>query len=56
VAKFINQLPTAVISLSEQIENATGVNILSHLQRQEIAPKVKTNSTNDKKEEEPQEN
>ncbi len=29
VARFINQLPASVISLSEQIENATGVNILS---------------------------
>ncbi len=29
VGRFINQLPAAVISLAEQIENATGVNILS---------------------------
>lgn len=51
VAKFINQLPAAVISLSEQIENATGVNILSHLQRQEMSPKIQTNNANEKKEE-----
>ena len=30
VGNFVNQLPGAVISLTEQIENATGVNILSH--------------------------
>jgi flotillin len=29
VANFINQLPAAVISLAEQIENATGVDILN---------------------------
>lgn len=33
VGRFINQLPAAVISLAEQIENATGVNILSQFQR-----------------------
>ncbi len=33
VASFINQLPAAVVSLAEQIENATGVNILSQFQR-----------------------
>ena len=35
VARFINQLPASVISLSEQIENATGVNILSQFQATE---------------------
>jgi hypothetical protein len=35
VAKFINQLPVSVISLAEQIENATGVNILSQFQHRE---------------------
>jgi len=34
VARFINQLPASVISLSEQIENATGVNILSQFQKE----------------------
>ncbi len=37
VARFINQLPASVISLSEQIENATGVNILSQFQK---APEI----------------
>jgi flotillin len=32
VARFVTQLPGAVISLAEQIETATGVNILSQLQ------------------------
>lgn len=36
VSRFINQLPSALISLSEQIENATGVNILSQFQKQEL--------------------
>jgi flotillin len=31
LSRFVNQFPAAVISLSEQIENATGVNILSSL-------------------------
>jgi flotillin len=31
MGRFVNQFPAAVISLSEQIENATGVNILSSL-------------------------
>jgi len=31
MSRFVNQFPAAVISLSEQIENATGVNILSSL-------------------------
>ncbi len=35
LGRFINQMPAAVISLAEQIETATGVNILSHLQKQE---------------------
>ncbi|MBN2088487.1 flotillin [candidate division KSB1 bacterium] len=34
VARLVNQMPAAVLSLVEQIENATGVNILSHLQKQ----------------------
>ena len=32
MSRVVNQLPAAVISLSEMIENATGVNILSKLQ------------------------
>lgn len=31
IGGLVTQLPAAVISLTEQIENATGVNILSHL-------------------------
>jgi len=31
MSRFVSQFPAAVISLSEQIENATGVNILSSL-------------------------
>jgi len=38
VAKVVNQLPGSVIALSEMIENATGVNILSHFQKKEEAP------------------
>jgi flotillin len=38
IARFINQLPAAVISLSEQIETATGVNILSQFQHRENRP------------------
>ncbi|MFQ5631551.1 MAG: flotillin family protein [bacterium] len=34
VGRFVNQLPAAVLSLTEQIENATGVNILSQFQKQ----------------------
>ncbi|MCB0289701.1 MAG: flotillin [Calditrichaeota bacterium] len=37
VGRFINQLPAALISLSEQIENATGVNILSQFQKHDIS-------------------
>lgn len=37
VSSFINQLPAAVISLSEQLENATGVDILSQFQQKEQA-------------------
>ncbi len=33
MSRFVNQFPAAVISLSEQIENATGVNILSAFQK-----------------------
>ena len=40
VSNFINQLPSAVISLSEQIENATGVNILSQFKEGEQSPVV----------------
>lgn len=36
VARLVNQMPAAVLSLVEQIENATGVNILSHLQKKNI--------------------
>jgi hypothetical protein len=32
VGRFITQLPAAVLSLAEQIETATGVNILSQFQ------------------------
>jgi len=32
VGKFINQLPTAVLTLAETIENATGINILKQMQ------------------------
>lgn len=40
VGRFVSQLPATVLSLTEQIENATGVNILSQFQKQnDIAPK-----------------
>lgn len=38
MSRFVNQFPAAVISLSEQIENATGVNILSSLNSGKAAP------------------
>jgi flotillin len=38
MSRFVNQFPAAVISLSEQIENATGVNILSSLGSGKSAP------------------
>jgi flotillin len=38
LGRFVNQFPAAVISLSEQIENATGVNILSSLSADKKAP------------------
>ncbi len=34
VAKVVNQIPAAVVSLTEMIENATGVNILSHFKKE----------------------
>jgi len=37
LGRFINQMPAAVISLAEQIETATGINILSQLNRQDQA-------------------
>ena len=37
MSRFVNQFPAAVISLSEQIENATGVNILSSLNSDKAA-------------------
>ncbi len=37
MGRFIGQFPAAVISLSEQIENATGVNILSALDKKQPA-------------------
>jgi flotillin len=36
VSGLVNQLPNAVISLNEIIENATGINILSSLQRDKL--------------------
>lgn len=42
VGRVVNQLPGAVISLAEQIETATGVNILSQLQRPPQAPATPT--------------
>ncbi len=41
VSGLVNQLPNAVISLNEIIENATGVNILSSLQRDKLASATK---------------
>ncbi len=41
VSGLVNQLPNAVISLNEIIENATGVNILSSLQRDKLATATK---------------
>ena len=41
MGRFVNQFPAAVISLSEQIENATGVNILSSLDARKTTPAVK---------------
>lgn len=38
LGRFVNQFPAAVISLSEQIENATGVNILSSLNTEKSKP------------------
>ena len=41
VGRFVNQLPAAVLSLTEQIENATGVNILSQFQKQnDVVPQI----------------
>ncbi|MCB9510091.1 MAG: flotillin [Deferribacteres bacterium] len=37
VSRFVNQLPAAVLSLTEQIENATGINILSQFQKHELS-------------------
>ncbi len=34
ISRFVNQFPAAVVSMAEQIENATGVNILSQFQRE----------------------
>ncbi|MEZ4761904.1 MAG: SPFH domain-containing protein [Calditrichia bacterium] len=49
VANFINQLPAAVVSLAEQIENATGVNILNQFkQKPEIGQIVHHNGEHDK--------
>jgi len=36
VSSVVNQLPSAVVSLNEIIENATGINILSSLQRDKL--------------------
>ncbi len=33
ISRYVNQLPATLISLTEQIENATGVNILSQFQK-----------------------
>jgi flotillin len=33
IGRFVNQFPSAVLSLAEQLETATGVNILSQFQR-----------------------
>jgi flotillin len=41
MGRFVNQFPAAVISLSEQIENATGVNILSSLDSRRTTPAAK---------------
>ena len=38
LGRFVNQFPAAVISLSEQIETATGVNILSSLNADKPKP------------------
>lgn len=38
VGRFVNQLPSAVLSFVEQIENATGVNILNQFQQHAPAP------------------
>ncbi|MDH3540669.1 MAG: flotillin, partial [Acidimicrobiia bacterium] len=37
VSNVVGQLPAAVITITEQIENATGVNILKALQKEEPA-------------------
>ncbi|MCZ7555159.1 MAG: SPFH domain-containing protein [Bacteroidia bacterium] len=42
VSGLVGQLPNAVISLNEIIENATGVNILSSLQRDKLAQATKS--------------
>ncbi|MCI0514565.1 flotillin [candidate division KSB1 bacterium] len=44
VARVVSQLPTAVLSLVEQIETATGVNILSQFQKPKAAPAPGVNS------------
>ncbi|MBN1446313.1 MAG: flotillin [Bacteroidetes bacterium] len=41
VAGLMGQLPTAVISLNEIIENATGVNILSNFKKEELQKATK---------------
>jgi hypothetical protein len=33
IGRFVDQFPSAVLSLAEQLETATGVNILSQFQR-----------------------
>ncbi len=41
VGGLMGQLPNAVISLNEIIENATGVNILSNFKKEDLAAAVK---------------
>ncbi len=40
ISRVVGQLPGAVISLAEQIETATGVNILSQFQQKPVTPEV----------------
>jgi len=48
IGRFVNQLPAAVLSLAEQIENATGVNILSQFRsNKSTTPQANTPATVD---------
>jgi hypothetical protein len=45
VSNVVGQLPAAVITITEQIENATGVNILKALRQEKPVPVAPTEAT-----------